>query len=337
MRCRRSTLALFMMITCFRMQRSMFFLTFLVVSILGLTILAAGASAQTTPAAPRGKAVPYLGAFIGDVTEGRLAELKLTEVRGAVIGRVIEDSPAEKAGLKVGDVLLTFRGENIEGREHFYRLLNRSAPGRLVTLGISRDGARQNVHVALATRRGAADDEPARLFAEPDEIRRAGEKMALEAEEARQKGNEKEANELALRAAALIKQAEEGRAEIEKLLAAKAGEGSISGPSSYSLNANRHLLGVTVKPLNPQLAAFFHVSGGSGLLVTEVKPGGLVDRAGIIAGDCIITLNGKGVQSLQDMTRQMSTSSRENPAAEVVFTIVRDRVESTVKAKVSTQ
>lgn len=322
-----------MMIACLRNYLIMFSRTSFVVVLLGLAILAGRAAGQTTPEAPRGQSVPYFGAFIGDVTEGRLAELKLSEVRGAVIGRVIEDSPAEKAGLKVGDVLLTFRNENIEGREHFYRLLNRSTPGRMVTLGISRDGAKQTIHVALAARRGAAVDEQSRLFAEPDEIRRAGEKMALEAEEARQKGNEKEANELALQAAVLIKQAEEGRAEVERLIATKAGDGAISGPSSYSLNANRHLLGVTVKPLNPQLAAFFHVSGGSGLLVTEVKAGGLVDRAGIIAGDCIVTLNGKGVQSLQDMTRQMSTGG--DPAAEVVFTIIRDRVESTVKAKVS--
>ena len=171
------------------------------------------------PGGVRGRSVPYLGAFLGDVTEDRLAELKLTEIRGAVIGRVVEDSPAAKAGLRVADVLLSFRGELVEGREHFYRLLTASSPGRMVTLGISRDGVKQNVHVALTERRGAAIDEQARLFGEPDEIRRAGEQMALEAEEARQKGDEKAATELASQAAALIKQGEDGRAEVEQQLA----------------------------------------------------------------------------------------------------------------------
>lgn len=295
-------------------------------------------SGQTSrPSAPvRGRSVPYLGAFLGDVTEDRLAELKLTEIRGAVIGRVVDDSPAAKAGLKVGDVLLSFRSELVEGREHFYRLLTTSSPGRMVTLGISRDGSKQNVHVALSERRGAAIDEQARLFSEPDEIRRAGEQMALEAEEARQKGDEKGAAELASQAAVLIKQSEEGRAEIEQQLAkATARESAFSGQSSYSLNANRHLLGVSVRPLNPQLAAFFVVTGGAGLLVTEVKPGGLVDRAGIKAGDCITGLNGEGVTSLQDLTRQMGLTSRQGSTAEVVFSIVRDRLETTAKASLA--
>lgn len=286
----------------------------------------------------RGRSVPYLGAFLGDVTEDRLAELKLTEIRGAVIGRVVDDSPASKAGLKVGDVLLTFRGEIIEGREHFYRLLTASSPGRLVTLGVSRDGVKQNVHVALSERRGAAFDEEARLFGEPDEIRRAGEQMALDAEALRQKGDEKGATEMARQAAALIKQAEEGRAEIEQQLAARKGrDGSFSGQSSYSFNANRHLLGVSVRPLNPQLAGYFAVKGDAGVLVTEVKAGGLVERAGIRAGDCITALNGERVTSLQDMTRLMAAASRPGAATEVVFNVVRDRAETTLKASLGSR
>ena len=74
------------------------------------------------------------------------------------------------------------------------------------------------------------------------------------------------------------------------------------------------------------------MSGGSGLLVTEVKPGGLVERAGIKAGDCITAINGEPVTSLQDLTRQMGSVSRQGPTAEVIFSIVRDRAETTAKA-----
>jgi membrane-associated protease RseP (regulator of RpoE activity) len=146
----------------------------LLVLIVGATYCLGQSTPQNTPSGPaRARSVPYLGAFLGDVTDDRLSELKLTEIHGAVVGRVVEDSPAAKAGLRVGDVLLTFRGELIEGREHFYRLLRASSPGRMVTLGISRDGGKQDVHVALAERRGAALDEREQLFNEPDEIRRA--------------------------------------------------------------------------------------------------------------------------------------------------------------------
>jgi S1-C subfamily serine protease len=294
------------------------------------TCLAQGAQ-QPSAGPARGRSVAYLGAFLGDVTEERLAELKLTEMRGAVVGRVVEDSPAARAGIKVGDVLLTFRGESIEGREHFYRLLVASAPGRMVTLGISRDGVKQTVHVALSERRGAAIDEVERLFAEPDEIRRAGEQMALEAQEARQKGDEKGAAELESRSATLLKQAEEGRAEIEKQLASGKTPSGSPTQSTYSLSANRHLLGVSVKPLTPQLAGYFGVTGGSGLLVTEVKSGGLIERAGIKAGDCITALNGEKLSSLQDLTRQIGLASRGSSGSEVTFSLVRDRAETILK------
>lgn len=291
-----------------------------------------GQGAQPPSAGPaRGRSVAYFGAFLGDVTEERLSELKLTKIRGAVVGRVLEDSPAAKAGIKVGDVLLTFRAEGIEGREHFYRLLVASSPGRMVTLGISRDGVKQTVHVALSERRGAAIDEVERLFAEPDEIRRAGEQIALEAQEARQKGDEKGAAELESRSAALLKQAEEGRADIEKQLASGKTSSGPGAQSSYNLNANRHLLGVSVRPLNPQLAGYFGVSGGAGVLVTEVKSGGLIERAGIKAGDCITALNGEKISSLQDLSRQIGLTSRVTSGGEVTFSIVRDRTDLTLK------
>lgn len=312
----------------------------IIISCCGLALVAGQSVAQTgTPANVSGqrlRGVPYLGAFLGDVTEARLAELKLAEIRGAIVGRVIEESPAAKAGLKEGDVLLTYRGEAIEGREHVYRLLSASLPGRIVTFGISRDGVKQNVHVTLSERRGASTDERLRLFAEPDEIRRAGERIALEAEEARQKGDEAKARELASQAADLLKHADEGRQQIEKiLLEGRQDTPANSRPSSYNLNANRHLLGVTVRPLNAQLAGFFNVAGGNGVLVTEVKPGGLVERAGIKAGDCITALNGEPIQTLQDLTRQIGRASRDAETQNIVLTVVRDRREMTATTRLT--
>jgi S1-C subfamily serine protease len=164
-----------------------------------------------------------------------------------------------------------------------------------------------------------------------------GEQMVLEAEERRQKGDEKGAAEIASQAAALLKQAEEGRAEVEKQLNSEKNPVGTSRQSSFSFNANRHLLGVTVRPLNAQLASYFGVAGGSGVLVTEVKPGGLVERAGIRAGDCITTLNGAKVSSIQDLTRQIGAVSRSSSSAEVAFGVVRDRTETTVKTNLASR
>ena len=87
-----------------------------------------------------------------------------------------------------------------------------------------------------------------------------------------------------------------------------------------------------MRPLNAQLASYFGVSAGVGVLVTEVKSGGLVERAGIKAGDCITAVNGEKVASLQDLTREVGSISRAGDTAEVTFLVVRDRTETALKA-----
>lgn len=318
---------------CRRLGFNPFVLGF--VAHLGLGIVLA---AGTVAGQDRGRGTAYLGAFLGDVTEERVRELKLTELRGAVVGRVVPESPAEKAGLQEGDVIVRFRSEPVEGREHFFRLLGETRPGTIVTLGISRGGTVTNVHITLGERRGPLQDSRRRMFAEADETRAAGERFAQEAEAARQKGDEKEAQELAEVSAQLLKQSEELRAEIEKLLEARDAAGqSDPRPSNYSLGPNRHLLGASVVPLSEQLAAYFNVPGSGGVLVAEVRPGGLIERAGIRVGDCITAVNGDRIYSVQDLSRQVQRLSRAEGAAqkpESVFAVVRDRREIEVRTEI---
>jgi S1-C subfamily serine protease len=283
----------------------------------------------------RGRGTAYFGAFLGDVTEERARELKLAEVRGAVVGRVVAESPAAKAGVKEGDVILNFRAEALTGREHFYRLLSESQPSRIVTIGIFRDGAPHNIHVTLGERRGGWQDANNRLLAEPNEYLKAAEQAAQEAEEARQRGNEEQARELKTRSDELRKQGSELLAAITKQIEQGKTAASPGGSTAtYNLNANRHLLAASVVPLSEQLAVFFNAAGG-GLLVTEVRPGGLIERAGIRAGDCIKGINGERVGSAQDLNRQINRIARGDgtgKATEVVFALIRDRHEVEVKA-----
>ena len=60
-----------------------------------------------------GRGIAYLGAFLGDITEERARELKLDTVSGAIVGKVVADSPAARAGIREGDVLLSFRNDKI--------------------------------------------------------------------------------------------------------------------------------------------------------------------------------------------------------------------------------
>src|SRR5439155_5211572 len=60
----------------------------------------------------------YLGVMIQDVTPALAKEFKLKEGSGALVGDVTPNSPAEKAGLKSGDVLIEFNGKKVTDSRH---------------------------------------------------------------------------------------------------------------------------------------------------------------------------------------------------------------------------
>ncbi len=96
----------------------------------------------------------YLGVGAIDIDEERAKALNLKEVRGVEIKSVAEDSPAAKAGLKEGDVVLEFGGQQVEGSEQFARLVRETPAGRQVPLVIWRNGATQNITATIGTRSG---------------------------------------------------------------------------------------------------------------------------------------------------------------------------------------
>jgi serine protease Do len=95
----------------------------------------------------------YLGVDIADVTAERLSALKLKEEHGAEVTMVDQDAPAGKAGLREHDVILSVNGSAVESAAQLRRMIKETPPGRVVTLGISRDGQPLTLKVQLADRR----------------------------------------------------------------------------------------------------------------------------------------------------------------------------------------
>src|SRR5579863_9014205 len=95
----------------------------------------------------------YLGVNLCEISSDGARELKLKEAYGVEITRVEEGSPAEKAGLKSGDVVLEYNGQRVEGMEQFGRLVRETPAGREVKLLISRGGATQTISATLGTRK----------------------------------------------------------------------------------------------------------------------------------------------------------------------------------------
>lgn len=87
----------------------------------------------------------YLGVGVRDVDAERKKALGLKEERGAEITSVQDESPASKAGLKTGDVVLDYAGQRVESMEQFIRMVRETPAGREIKIGVSRGGTLTSV------------------------------------------------------------------------------------------------------------------------------------------------------------------------------------------------
>lgn len=92
----------------------------------------------------------YLGVDISDVSTDRLSALKLKEEKGVEVTMVDQDAPAGKAGIREHDVILTMNNTPVESGAQLRRMIHETPPGRIVILGISRDGQPMTIKVQLA-------------------------------------------------------------------------------------------------------------------------------------------------------------------------------------------
>jgi serine protease Do len=95
----------------------------------------------------------FLGVGVTEIDNERARALNLREERGVEVTRLEDDGPAEKAGLKVGDVVLEYNGQRVDGTEQFVRLVRETPPGREVKLSVNRNGAIQTIPVKIGVRK----------------------------------------------------------------------------------------------------------------------------------------------------------------------------------------
>ena len=253
-------------------------------------IQCARASGAGAPPARGGQG--YLGVDVRDVTEDQIAALKLKETRGAEIVLVDHDAPAGKAGLREHDVILRMNGQAIDGEEQIRRMLRESPPGTPLTLLISRDGQQSTVTTQTANR---------------DEVER---------------------------------QAWEQHLTVPEPLPPVEIDGTIyfAAPNSAAppVRGGNSFLGPTLmdpsytgamlETMSKQLAEYFGVPGGTGLLVRSVEANSPAAIAGMRAGDVVVRANAKAVANSADWTRAIK-DSHGRPLAVVVL---RDKKEQTL-------
>lgn len=272
----------------------------------------------------------YLGVYLGDLTSDQAKTLGLTSPAGTLVGKVEPGSPAEKVGIREDDCLLALDGEPILNRLAFFQRLMDILPGTRVRIDLLRAGTRQQVEVEVGGRRPRGDDPLRTLFNDADAMLVSAEEYQREANELAAKGDLAGAEKARDLEKTFREMSAQRRAAVEKDLrgtinTSLPGSGKRVSPQTL-LGTRRYQLGLTVVPLSDQLARFFHCSEG-GVLVSEVRPGGAAEQAGIRAGDCLTRVGENPVPTplqLSKLLDQVLGGGRESFPFRV--TVVRNRV-----------
>jgi Do/DeqQ family serine protease len=87
---------------------------------------------------------PQVKQRINDASNG---ELKVNDTNGILIARVTPNSPAEKSGLKVGDVIQSVDGQTVKDADALQQIVESSQVGNTLRMGLSRNGKALNLDV----------------------------------------------------------------------------------------------------------------------------------------------------------------------------------------------
>ncbi len=99
----------------------------------------------------------WLGVFIEPVRDEFVETLKLQKPQGALVSKVVDDGPAAKAGIKVGDVILSFDSISVKESRHLPRIVGESKIGSKVPVEVWRDGKKITLTVLVSEFEHAAD------------------------------------------------------------------------------------------------------------------------------------------------------------------------------------
>jgi membrane-associated protease RseP (regulator of RpoE activity) len=245
----------------------------------------------------------FLGVRTEELTRDNASRYGLAgEPRGVGVREVVKGSPAERAGLRAGDVIVRFDGEAVTSVRKLTRLVEEAAPGHAARLTVLRAGAEQELSATLARREPfmSAGGGDAPLIAMPYDMGNAlrlGDEMGKNSEV--WKRNE-----------------EKMRKQLEEM--------GRKHPGLFALAPSRRI-GVSTTPLGKQLADYFGVTHG--VLVNSVEANSPAERAGLKAGDVVTEADGQQVEDADDLVRALGAKDE----GEVTLTVVRERKQRSMR------
>ena len=95
-----------------------------------------------------------LGISMGDITDQLAKEKNLKTMEGAFVGEVIENSAAEKAGIKKEDIIIQINGVDVKSAAQLQEQVGRYSPGDKITVTVLRDNKKITLNAELKNRQG---------------------------------------------------------------------------------------------------------------------------------------------------------------------------------------
>lgn len=289
-----------------------------------LAVTAMGALPAASRAQSRDAGRPWLGVYTQSLTRELRESLDLDEGDGVLVSRVVAGSPAERAGVRQGDVILSFNSRTVTSSEQLSDLVAGAEVGQSVALQIARNGNVRSLEVELEARPAAGErreawDTPVPRVPSappaPRAPRAPAPPRADDDDDDRRDGTREFEFE--------TDPDDDGDVRVFRW---KRDDGT-PGVRRFELDRDgmpgmglmgRGRLGVTVEDADSDQARELGVARREGALVTQVLDDTPAERAGLRAGDVVTRVDDTPVRDSDDLVRAIRTAG-----ANVTLTVVR--------------
>jgi predicted metalloprotease with PDZ domain len=119
----------------------------------GTMLSASGRLSGGTQKKERTKISGWIGVMIQDVNEKIARKAKLDSEEGAYVNEVIEDSPADSAGIQESDIIIEFNGKKLFDSDDLAKTVHRTLPETKVSLVIIREGEKKTLHLTVGKKK----------------------------------------------------------------------------------------------------------------------------------------------------------------------------------------
>jgi len=242
----------------------------------------------------------YLGIEFHDLSDAEATALHEKGTRGVLIVAVDHDGPAGKSGLRPQDVIVSINGQNSATADILRRMIHDAGAGFSLTLALVRQGRDVHVNTVLADRSQIEKAAMAHMVAAPAAIPTTAASDPVDSEEGRA--------DFANPAPPAPTKTMRGQTFLGTVLH--------TGPFT----------GLELEVMTPQLAGFFGVADGNGLLIQSVAPNSPAAEAGLKAGDVLLKADGIGLRTTNLWSKHLRTAK----GRPVVITLLRERHEQQI-------